>query len=204
MRGPSARTTGWTHTCVCPGGQWVHRAVPVMHWKDSSSRSALSCGPLTPHSPGASLLSKPVQRGQKTCRVVVGSCQAAWRSLLGPTRVIPALIMLLTPALAICLGDHVFYVFEGGVAGISWSNETVRAGDKCTLAPLRGCSPWWGRGSGNTAHKPGVKIQLERPLCLTPVRMGCEQGGTAWVETRRVAPLIKSRLKSDFPTWGAL
>ena len=56
-------------------------------------------------------------------------------SLFSPTQVIPALIVLLTPSLAICLGEHVCYVFEGGVAGISWSNETIRAGDKCTIAP---------------------------------------------------------------------
>ena len=120
-----------THVCVPRWAVGTPR-VPVIHWKDSSSRSALSCGPLTRHSPRASLLSEPVQRGQKTCRVMVGSCQAGWRSLLCPTWVIPALIVLLTPALAICPRDHVFYLFEGGVAGISGQ---TRQSEQGTNAP---------------------------------------------------------------------
>ena len=75
--GPSARTAVWTHTCVPRWAVGEPRA-PVIHWKNSSSRSALSCGPLTRQPPSFASLRTCPERAENLPRR--GGVLPGWRA----------------------------------------------------------------------------------------------------------------------------
>ena len=109
-----------THMCV---PKWTlgtpRRACGKLRRQFQPLRS-MSCELLPSDSPVALLLSETVPRGARNlprCNVILSGWLVS--SLLSPPQIIPDLIVLLAPILVVCLGEHVVYVFEGSVAGIS-------------------------------------------------------------------------------------